>query len=419
MSPEQSVANHHAGRWWDDTVAVQRFVGDLIADELKRLRPGTPRPQPSAVAPGSRIDQDMGADSLELLSLATALAETIHLHESGIEDYLLVRRSIGEWAGIAAQGLDFFSDKLTFRTSGSSGLPKSCTHTLAGLFEEIEQLVKLFDGRRRILTAVPCHHIYGFLFTILLPHALGIPPDDVIDVRGSLPSALARRAQAGDLIVGHPEFWGGVARSAPAIDRDVVGVTSSGPCPDETSEGVIDAGLAALYQVYGASETGGIGWRNSTKAPYTLFPYWSKDAGRPECLVRTCSEKHYEAMPVPDVLEWLGSSTFKMMARRDDAVQVGGTNVFPAQVRDVLLRHPDVRDASVRLMRPDEGIRLKAFIVPRPGSYDAQALHLTLTTWVDLHLPAAARPKAFTFGKQAPRTATGKLSDWSLKSDFA
>jgi long-chain acyl-CoA synthetase len=33
-------------------------------------------------------------------------------------------------------------------------------------------------------------------------------------------------------------------------------------------------------------------------------------------------------------------------------VQVGGVNVFPERVRQVLLEHPLVVDAAVRLMRP-------------------------------------------------------------------
>lgn len=47
-------------------------------------------------------------------------------------------------------------------------------HTLAAPLQETDELAKLFAGRRRILVAVPCHHIYGFLFSVLLPAMFGL-----------------------------------------------------------------------------------------------------------------------------------------------------------------------------------------------------------------------------------------------------
>lgn len=157
---------------------------DFIAEELRRLRPGARDLSPAGWHAGTRIDSDIGADSLELLSLGSTLTEALHLHESGIEDNLLVRRSIGEWMHIVSESLAVYSAALTFHTSGSTGVPKACRHTLADLLEETAELAILCGpDRRRILVAVPGHHIYGFLFAVLLPQALGLSTDAVIDVR--------------------------------------------------------------------------------------------------------------------------------------------------------------------------------------------------------------------------------------------
>ena len=52
--------------------SLRRFVGDLLAGEMARLRPGrTPPPPPWAME--ARLADDLGADSLERLQLATAL----------------------------------------------------------------------------------------------------------------------------------------------------------------------------------------------------------------------------------------------------------------------------------------------------------------------------------------------------------
>jgi len=92
---------------------------------------------------------------------------------------------------------------------------------------------------------------------------------------------------------------------------------------------------------------------------------------------------------------------------------VGGTNVFPARVRQVLLDHPQVSDAVVRMMTSEEGSRLKAFVVPAPGA-DATALRAELWRWSASRLTAPERPKAFRIGDELPRDVMGKLSDWPL-----
>ena len=89
---------------------------------------------------------------------------------------------------------------------------------------------------------------------------------------------------------------------------------------------------------------------------------------------------------------------------------MGGTNVFPARVRQVLLDHPQVADAAVRLMAPEEGSRLKAFVVSAPGC-DVEALPSALWAWTESRMSAPERPKAFTIGAQSPRNAMGKLAD--------
>ena len=110
------------------------------------------------------------------------------MHESGIEDYLLVRQTLGEWTHIAQTSLSRFSARLTFRTSGSTGVAKSCSHQLDALWQEVREIAPLLKGTRRIFSAVPRHHIYGFLFTMLLPAALGLDAGDVIDARHTNPN---------------------------------------------------------------------------------------------------------------------------------------------------------------------------------------------------------------------------------------
>ena len=398
--------------WWTDRSALLRVAADLVAAELAALR-HDPLLLPEGWSTSLSLQHDLGVDSLELLQVAGCLAEMLQMQRSGVEDYLLARRTLAGWLDIATAGLQHWDGELTFRTSGSTGEPKRCAHALATLEQEAASLATLFQGRRRLLLAVPSHHIYGFLFGVLLPRHLGIAADQVISVRARLPSQLARHVLPGDLVVGHPQFWQAALADGAGFPADVMGASSTAPCPDAVAERAEAAGLR-LVQVYGASETGGLGWRASHRDPYRLLPHIERASENDDSLLRRGPDGEVQPLRAQDGLAWCGLDTFTLGARRDSAVQVGGINVFPARVRQVLLTHPLVEDAAVRLMRPDEGLRLKAFIVPRAGAEADSGLTQALRTWIDEHLAAPERPKAITLGSSIPRGALGKPADWSI-----
>jgi len=399
--------------WWQHDASLSRVVSDLLAAELGLARPGRP-PAPPPWPGVCHFTNDLGADSLELLAMATALAEALHLGAAEVDARLLAQPVLEDWIAAARAGLATGGQALTFRTSGSAGTPKRCTHTLATLWQETRVLAGLFSGRKRILSAVPSHHIYGFLFTVLLPRALGI--GEVIDLRAASPAALADMIRPGDLVVAHPGWWEALARLRPGFAPDVAGVSSTAPCPDALAGALAGAGLR-LVQVYGSSETAGVGWREAGGAPFTLFPHWQCVDGVPE-LRRRMPDGFEACYPLQDKLEWLDERLFRPAGRIDQAVQVGGTNVFPGYVAEVLRMHPAVLDAAVRLMRADEGRRLKAYIVPRAGQdADPAALREALAGWVGERLATPERPAAWTFGDRLPRHASGKPADWIIDAE--
>jgi len=415
--------------WHDRRGALARFISDLVADELARLRPGAilalpPRPWPAAL----QLDEDgLGLDSLDRMAVAAALTEALHLHESGIEDLLLAQRGFGDWVETAAESLRRFDAALTFRTSGSTGTPKPCRHPLAALQHEVEVLAELpplRDAVGRVLAAVPSHHIYGFLFTQLLPLRLGA--GETIDVRGLTAPTLRHQLRAGDLVIGHPTFWRLFAqhgRGTP-LPQGVRGVSSTAPCPDALALGLVEQGLQSLLQVYGSSETAGIGWRDGAASPFALLPHWQRAyaeaSAAPEILLRSGPGGPFAPVVLQDHLNWRDPKHFTVAGRTDTAVQVGGVNVFPSQVRLCLCDHPAVADAAVRLMAPHEGDRLKAFVVlhSRAGP-DRHALYAELDAWTRTRLPVPARPRAIEFGPALPVDNRGKACDWSIGESFS
>lgn len=379
---------------------------DLVRAELARLRPGGTGPDPGTGAGG---DPEPGpADSLELLALATQVSRQFHLHETGLDDLLLARRSPADWAATVVRSRAAWDDAVTFSTSGSTGEPRHCTHRIADLEAELRFLQALFAGRRRILRVQPAHHIYGFLFSFMLPAALGVP---VIDARSWGPGALLRRAQPGDLVVAHPHILELAASLPVRAAGDVTVVTSTAPCATTVWDRLAEAGVAEVVEIYGSSETAGIGWRRAPDGPFALMPQWSRAEGSGNAILRQGGDGR--ALPVPDSIAWTGEREFRVGGRIDGAVQVGGVNVYPERVRRLLLGHPAVADAAVRPMRPDEGRRLKAFVVPREPAAATAALAEEIMGWLEARSSPPEVPRSVRFGPALPRSEAGKPADWS------
>lgn len=392
-------------RWWQHEPALTRLVRDLVAAELAAARPGRSLALPAAWSPELDLAADLGADSLDLMGAAASLADLLGFARAGMEDALPAQTTLAGWIGSARASLARDDGVLTFRTSGSSGAPKRCAHPLANLWREVDTLARLLPGRRRVLSAVPAHHIYGFLFTVLLPQA-GASALPVLDLRAASPAALAAQLAPGDLVVAHPDFWNQVAALAPRFPDDVLGVSSGAPCADATARTLASCGLR-LLQVYGSSETAGVGWREEAAAPYRLLPYWRRG------VQDNTIERGDDAFPLQDRLEWVDGERFVPRGRIDQAVQVGGTNVYPAYVAEVLALHPGVRECVVRPMRPDEGTRLKAFVVA-DGEGAPASLREELDKWIAERLTPPERPAAFSFGPALPRGPGGKPADWII-----
>lgn len=408
-----------------DGTSLLAVIVSLLADELKALRHQSSHQIGSElwnastlvgeVQDTSVLDQDqsvIGADSLELVSLATCVATFFNIYESGVEDYLLRFKTLGEWADLVVIARERGSRNITFATSGITGTPKQCLQPWTELVNEaIFFAERLGPGSeqptQQIVALSPCHHIYGFIFSILLPAQLKVP---VIHGSKALAIVQQRSLQAGDLIIGFPFIWRQLSRQGTRFPTGVTGVTSTGPCDPLIIRELQNQGLNRMIEVYGSSETAGIGFRRAPEEDFRLLPRWQRDS-RPSTLTERATGTEYE---LSDHLEWQNQTCFRPAGRRDEAVQVGGINVFPGNIAERLRSLPEIADTAVRLMTPAEGERLKAFIVPAEGYDDSEALESRLHTWCMQNLAAPERPKAFTVGPALPCNTMGKPSDWSI-----
>jgi long-chain acyl-CoA synthetase len=100
--------------------------------------------------------------------------------------------------------------------------------------------------------------------------------------------------------------------------------------------------------------------------------------------------------------------------RSKDLIISGGSNVYPREVEEVLLRHPAVSEVSVVGRRhPDWGEEIVAFVALRP---DAQATESELDALCLQHIARFKRPRVYRFVDALPKNNYGKVLKTELRA---
>jgi len=99
-------------------------------------------------------------------------------------------------------------------------------------------------------------------------------------------------------------------------------------------------------------------------------------------------------------------------SRRRDLILRGGENIYPIEIENRLVEHPDIDDAAViGVDHPELGQEPKAFVVRRPGTALTAG---QVRAWCAAALAAFKVPALVEFRDSLPYTQTGKL----LKQDL-
>jgi enamine deaminase RidA (YjgF/YER057c/UK114 family) len=108
---------------------------------------------------------------------------------------------------------------------------------------------------------------------------------------------------------------------------------------------------------------------------------------------------------------------FWYVSRTDDMIVSSGYNIAGVEVENVLLAHPAVAEcAVVGIADEARGQIVKAFVVPAAGYEGTDSLALQLQEFVKRELAPYKYPRAIEFVAELPRTLTGKLQRYRLRS---
>src|SRR5207249_4562138 len=108
---------------------------------------------------------------------------------------------------------------------------------------------------------------------------------------------------------------------------------------------------------------------------------------------------------------------FWYAGRADDMLKVGGIWVSPVEVESTLIRHPAVLEAAVVGAEDDERlVKPKAYVVLKTASAASTQLADELKTFVKDKIAPYKYPRWIEFVPDLPKTATGKIQRFKLRS---
>jgi long-chain acyl-CoA synthetase len=332
-------------------------------------------------------------------------------------------------------------------TSGTSGRPRGAMLTHRALLANLEQCAQLDPApvveSDVVLAVLPFAHVYGLNATLgmvakVAATAVLVERFDPVDTLAEV------RRHHVTAVPGAPPMW--LAWSLlPDVGEALRGlrlaVSGSAPLPRDVLARLLERGGQPIYEGYGLTETspvltttlcsdeakpGSVGrpipgvelrlldeegdevsedddGEVVVRGPNLFSGYWPDGSGGPDedGWFRTGDLAYADA-----------DGDLFISGRTKELILVSGFNVYPREVEDVLLAHPDIAEAAVvAIPHPYTGESVKAFLVLRAGAElgtDDVIAHCAR------RLARFKCPTAVEVVPELPRSAIGKVTRGEL-----
>ncbi|GAB2928034.1 long-chain fatty acid--CoA ligase [Nonomuraea sp. N2-4H] len=133
--------------------------------------------------------------------------------------------------------------------------------------------------------------------------------------------------------------------------------------------------------------------------------------GRPEATAEVMRDGWFRT---GDIATRDADGYYSIVDRAKDMIIRGGFNVYPRELEEVLVTHPDVSLAAVvGVPHESHGEEIKAYVIRNPG---ATITEDELIAWCKENMAAYKYPRIIEFRDSLPMTATGKILKRELRS---
>ena len=318
-------------------------------------------------------------------------------------------------------------------TSGTTGAPKGAVLSHGNLLANSESVALSWRWQPddRLVHALPIFHGHGLcvaLYTSLLRGS-----SVVLLPRFGVEAVLDASADhSATMFFGVPTMYHRLSGSARVgeLARLRLAVSGSAPLAADLHRRISELGGTVVLERYGMTETlmtisnpydgerrpGTVGFgfpgvdvrlddeEILVRGPTIFSGYWERPAATAEKLV--------DGWFRTGDLAAVDDGYVVIQGRSSDLIVSGGYNVYPAEVEDVLLRHPAVAEVAVTGTASDEwGEAVTAWVVPdgRPPTADELAVFTA-----DLLAPYK-RPRLLHIVDALPRNAMGKVRRVDLR----
>lgn len=330
-------------------------------------------------------------------------------------------------------------------SGGTTGTPKAAValhrNIVANAMQFREWLKSLKDGQEQFLTVIPLSHVYGMVIGLNVAVAMGATIHLLPDPRNTQAILETIEREKITFYPGVPSMYYAINQNpdvrAGRYDLRSIKACISGSAPlnQEIRKEFEQFTGGKLVEGYGLSEAPtathcnpiqGENRNGSIGLPLPdvdckLVPLADSPEGIGELYVRgpqVMSHYHEQTSETTDALVdgWLKTGDiarmdedgyFFLLGRNKELIKVGGLQVWPREVEEVIAKFPGVSEVVVAGM-PDiaKGEVVKAWIVMKEGQVtDAKAIQ----EFCRNELAHYKVPKQIEFIKMIPRTPVGKV----------
>lgn len=341
-------------------------------------------------------------------------------------------------------------------TGGTTGFSKGAMLTHANLSIQIQQLRQVVraenDGINHLFIAVmPFFHVFGLVGCLILPAVFKAP---TIPVPRYVPADLLEiiKKYRPTFFCGAPSIYISLMQQKKIKEVDMTCIkyciSGSSPFPlaslkrfQELTKAKITEGLGlteaspviAANPVYGLQKAGSVGvaipgtelkivdpedgvtelGNNEpgellAKGPQVMLGYWN----HPE---ETANSIRDGWLYTGDIAYRDDDGYYFIVDRKKDMAIVGGYNVYPSEIDEVLYEYPKIHEAvSLSIPHRSKGEILKAYIVPKPGEKINPA---EIMAYCREKLASYKVPRIIEIREELPKSMVGKILRRALRDE--